>query len=64
MTKIAGVTRFDRPVEEVFDFLADPRNEPRYNPLILDAWKTTPGAIGPGTRCVQRATSFGRAGRR
>jgi hypothetical protein len=48
MTKIAEVARFDRPEEEVFDFLADPRNEPRCNPLILQEWKTTPGATGPG----------------
>jgi len=62
MTKIAGVTRFTRPVEEVFDFLSDPRNEPRYNPLILGARKTTAGAIGRGTRFVQQAKSFGRVG--
>jgi deazaflavin-dependent oxidoreductase (nitroreductase family) len=47
---------------EVFDFLADPRNEPAYNPLILSARKVTPGAIGPGTRFVQIAKSFGRVG--
>jgi hypothetical protein len=46
----------------VFDFLADPRNEPAYNPVILSARKVTPGPIGPGTRFVQRATSFGRVG--
>ena len=62
MTTIAGVTLFDRPVDQVFDFLADSSNEPPYNPLILPAWMTTPGPIGPGTRFVQRARSFGRVG--
>ncbi|MBD0292631.1 MAG: hypothetical protein ICV70_03525 [Jiangellaceae bacterium] len=27
MTRIEGSTSFERPAEEVFDFLADPRNE-------------------------------------
>ena len=30
-----------RPVEEVFDFVADERNEPRYNPRMLRAEKLT-----------------------
>jgi hypothetical protein len=55
MTRIEGRTSFARPPAEVFDFLADPRNEPAYNPLILSARKLTPGPIGPGTRFVQRA---------
>jgi hypothetical protein len=62
MTKIAGVTHFNRSVAEVFDLLCDPRNEPRYNPLILEARKTTPGPIGRGTRFVQQVKSFGRVG--
>lgn len=39
-----------RPVEEVFDFVADERNEPRYNPRMLRAEKVSPGPIGVGTR--------------
>jgi Polyketide cyclase / dehydrase and lipid transport len=62
MTRITGRTVFDRPVEDLFDFLADPRNEPRYNPVVIAAEKTTPGPIGVGTRFVQRARSFGRVG--
>lgn len=46
----------------VLDFLADPRNEPKYNPLILAARKTTSGPIGLGTRYVQQVKSFGRVG--
>jgi hypothetical protein len=36
-------------VEEVFDFVADERNEPRYNPRMLSAEKTSDGPIGIGT---------------
>jgi uncharacterized protein YndB with AHSA1/START domain len=62
MTEIRGTTYFERPVEVVFDFLTDPRNEPKYNPLILAARKTTSGPIGLGTRYVQQVKSFGRVG--
>lgn len=62
MTRIEGRTSFSRPADEVFEFLADPRHEPAYNPLVLSARKETPGPIGPGTRFAQRVKSFGRAG--
>lgn len=39
-----------RPVEEVFDFVADERNEPRYNPRMLSAEKVSADPIGIGTR--------------
>jgi hypothetical protein len=45
-----GEIVINRPVEEVFDFVADERNEPRYNPLMLRAEKISPGPIGVGTR--------------
>ena len=32
MAKIEGQILIGRPVEEVFDFVADSRNEPQYNP--------------------------------
>lgn len=62
MTTITGRTSFARPVEEVFDLLADPRNEPRYNPLVVSAVMATPEPVGVGSRFVQRAGSFGRTG--
>jgi hypothetical protein len=39
----------DRPAEEVFDFLADIRNEVAWNPRVLGIEKATTGPIGPGT---------------
>ena len=60
MTRIEGRTTFARTPEVVFDFLADPRHEPSYNPLIVSAHKVTPGPIGSGTRFVQRVKRLGR----
>jgi len=50
----------NRPVEEVFDFVTDARNEPRYNPAILSAEKMTSGPIGRGTHFVLRSKAMGR----
>jgi hypothetical protein len=32
MARIEGEIAINRPVDEVFDLVADERNEPRYNP--------------------------------
>ena len=50
MAKIAGSIEIHRPVEEVFDFVADETNEPRYNKDIVRCEKVTSGPIGVGTR--------------
>jgi hypothetical protein len=47
-------------VEEVFDFVADERNEPRYNPRIRRAEKLSPGPIGGGTRFRAEAVTLRR----
>jgi uncharacterized protein YndB with AHSA1/START domain len=39
----------DRPVEEVFDFLADGTNDPKFSPRVLEIEKTTDGETGVGT---------------
>lgn len=58
MVHIEGEILVDRPVEEVFDFVADERN--RYDPKVREAEKLTPGPIGVGTRFRSLATSMGR----
>jgi carbon monoxide dehydrogenase subunit G len=50
MVRIEGEIAINRPVEEVVDFVADERNEPRYNPRIERVEKLTAGPIGQGTR--------------
>jgi polyketide cyclase/dehydrase/lipid transport protein len=50
MTTITGHIEIERAVEDVFDFVADERNEPTYNPDLLHSTKITDGPIGVGTR--------------
>jgi len=44
--------------DEVFDFVVDVRNEPQWNPQLLDVQMLTPDPVAVGTRF--RAT-FGRS---
>jgi uncharacterized protein YndB with AHSA1/START domain len=39
----------DRPIEEVFAFLADGQNDPKFSPRVLEITKTTDGPPGVGT---------------
>ncbi|MGH2991947.1 MAG: SRPBCC family protein [Solirubrobacterales bacterium] len=39
----------DRPIEEVFAFLADGENDPKFSPRVLEIAKTTDGPAGVGT---------------
>jgi uncharacterized protein YndB with AHSA1/START domain len=39
----------DRPIEEVFAFLADGENDPKFSPRVLEISKTTDGPPGVGT---------------
>jgi carbon monoxide dehydrogenase subunit G len=59
MARIEGQILIYRPVEEVFDFVADSRNEPQYNPAMAGVELLTPLPIGAGTRFGAR---MGRAG--
>ena len=60
MAQIQGELVIHRPVHEVFDFVADERNEPRYNPRICRAEKLSPEPIGRGTRYRAEAVTLGR----
>jgi uncharacterized protein YndB with AHSA1/START domain len=50
MAHIEGEIIIDRPVEAVFDFVSDERNEPRFNRQMLSAEMLTPEPIGSGSR--------------
>ncbi len=50
MAHIEGEVLIRRPVEEVFDFVADERTEPTYNRNMAVSEKATDGPIGVGTR--------------
>jgi uncharacterized protein YndB with AHSA1/START domain len=47
--RFEGTTVIDRPIEEVFAFLADGENDPKFSPRVLDIAKTTDGPPGVGT---------------
>jgi hypothetical protein len=60
MALVEGEIIINRPVEEVFDFVADERNEPSYNPQMLRAEQISAGPIGFGTRFRAESRSMGR----
>ena len=62
MTHIAGEVTIDAPVDEVFDLVADERNEPRYNPRIVRAEKVSEGPVGVGARFVAEPKRMGSKG--
>ena len=60
MARVEGEIIINRPVEEVFDFVADERNEPRYNPRMIRAEQISDGPIGVGTRFHTELKAIGR----
>ena len=60
MTRIDGEIVIGRPVEAVFDYVADQSNEPQYNPQMVRAEKITPGPVRAGTRFCSAVASGGR----
>jgi uncharacterized protein YndB with AHSA1/START domain len=50
LVHIEGEIVIGRPVEGVFDFVADERNEPRYNAQMRRVEKISDGPIGLGTQ--------------
>ena len=47
--EFSGSAVVDRPIDEVFAFLADGTNDPKFSPRVKEIRKTTDGAIGIGT---------------
>ncbi|WP_327635204.1 SRPBCC family protein [Kribbella sp. NBC_00482] len=62
MTRIVGEVTIDAPVVEVFDMVADERNEPRYNPRIVRAEMVSEGPIGTGSRFAAVPKGMGAKG--
>jgi len=60
MVHIEGELFINRPLEEVFDVVADERNEPRYNPRLLWVEKLSSGPIGRGTQFRAATKTMGR----
>jgi hypothetical protein len=60
MATIEGEIVIGRPVDVVFDYVADQSNEPQYNPQMVRADKITPGPVGKGTQFRSVVASVGR----
>jgi uncharacterized membrane protein len=60
VNRVEGDIIIKRPVEEVFDFCADERNEPRYNPRMTHAEQTSSGPIGLGSQFHAEMRTMGR----
>jgi hypothetical protein len=60
MARIEGEITIGRPVDVVFDYVADQTNEPQYNPGMVRAEKVSAGPIGRGTRFRSAVRSAGR----
>jgi uncharacterized protein YndB with AHSA1/START domain len=56
MTAFTNTIEIDRPASEVFAFLADLENVPRWNYAIAETRKTSPGEVGVGTTYEQTRT--------
>ena len=59
MATVRGEIVIGRPVDVVFDYVADQSNEPQYNPHMVRAEKVTQGPVGKGTR-FRSAVAAGR----
>ena len=57
---VQGDIVIDRPIDEVFDFVADERNEPGYNPQMTRAEMVTQEPIGVGSKFHSVMTGVGR----
>jgi len=60
MARIHGDILIERPPEAVFDFVADERNEPRFNPQMATSSLESGEPIGEGSRFRTTFRSVGR----
>jgi glyoxylase-like metal-dependent hydrolase (beta-lactamase superfamily II) len=59
VARIAGEVLIDAAITEVFDAVADERNEPRYNPRIVRAEMLTDEPVRAGSRFVAEPKGMG-----
>lgn len=60
MARVEGEIIIARPVDEVFDFVADERKEPGYNPRMVRAKQVSSGPIGAATQFETELRTMGR----
>jgi carbon monoxide dehydrogenase subunit G len=54
-----GSAVIDRPIDEVFAFLADGTNDPKFSPRVQEIRKTTDGPVAVGTVFESRVKDAG-----
>ena len=59
MIRANGQIHISRPPDQVFDFLADLTNEPKFNPDATDIVKITDGPVGLGTVYTENVKPLG-----
>ena len=47
--EFSGSTLIDRPIDDVFTFLADGTNDPKFSPRVQEIRRTTEGPVAVGT---------------
>jgi carbon monoxide dehydrogenase subunit G len=57
--EFSGSAVIDRPINEVFAFLADGTNDPKFSPRVQEISKTTDGPVGVGTVFESRVKDAG-----
>ncbi len=53
-------TLVDRPINDVFAFVGDPRNMSKWNSAVVSLQQITPGAVGVGTKFKSVGEMMGR----
>ena len=62
--KFSGSAVIERPIDEVFAFLADGTNDPKFSPRVQEISKTTDGPIAVGTVFESKVKDAGMTTRR
>ena len=57
--EFSGSAVIDRPIEDVFAFLADGTNDPKFSPRVQQIRQTTDGPVGVGTVFESRVKDAG-----
>jgi hypothetical protein len=58
MTRFEQSVVINRPSEQVFDFLANPLNDPLWSSASVEIRKTSGGPVGVGPRSHKSAASW------
>ena len=59
MRRLTGTIVIDRPIEEVFAFLADGENDIKFSPRLTSIERTTPEGTGVGATYRSTAREMG-----